>query len=168
MGEAKDVRNLVRSARDEIDHGYQHDGTEPEVYVGQVIDLLESGDITEVADDWARQQTEYVYSHMHSELEADYRHSDEWQEAERGAAEAVAARYRGIVPFGGPNAGRQVLAMRDQLLAETVAVFLADVYTTAVWDWLHMVRVESPVANAYLNDQAELFMAGVRDTPHFD
>lgn len=159
-----EAQSMYAVARDEIDHGYRHDAILPEGYVRQVIELLESGNITEVADDWARQTNEYVYTYNHFDVEAEYRYTDEWQEAERHAAKLVSARDGVAGRHGGP----ELLQLVARLRAETVALFLADVYTTAVWDWLHLIRVESPAANEYLNDQAELAMAGVRDTPHFD
>lgn len=155
---------LVGIARDEIDHGYHLEGVEPEEYVGQAIFTIENGDLPEIADDWARQQNEYVYTTAHFDMEVDYRYTDEWQEAERGAARSVASRR----PMAGYLTGDILIDLVTELRAETVARFLADVYTTAVWDWLHLVASNSPTARNYLDEQAELALAGARDVPYLD
>ena len=164
MSAQRSVRVLVGMARDEIDHGYRLDGIEPEEYVGQVIFTIEAGDLPELADDWARQQNEYVYTSAHFDMEADYRYTDEWQEAERAAARSVVGRR----PMAGYLTTGTLLDLVKEMRAEAVAAFLADVYTTAVWDWLHLVANNSPTARNYLDEQAELALAGARDVPHLD
>lgn len=167
MGATRSMSVIVGIARDDIDHGYHLDGIEPEQYVGQVIYAIENGDLPEWADDWARQQNEYVYTASHFDMEADYRHTDEWQEAERSAAQTVGAQW-GTVFLAAPDGKNVLLHLMQRLRAETVAVFLADVYTTAVWDWLHSVADNSPTARNYLDEQAELALMNVRDVPHLD
>lgn len=167
MSAKRSVSVLVGIARDEIDHGYHLDGVEPEEYVGQVIFTIEAGDLPEIADDWARQQNEYVYTSVHFDMEADYRYTDEWQAAQRSAAETVGAQW-GTVYLAAPDGKSMLLQLVSRLRAETIAVFLADVYTTAVWDWLHLVANNSPTARNYLDEQAELALAGARDVPYLD
>ena len=164
MGNTASVHSLVGSAMRDIDHGYRLDGVEPEEYVGQVIFTIEAGDLPELADDWARQQNEYVYTSAHFDMEADYRYTDEWQEAERAAARSVVASR----PMAGYLTTEILLGLVKVLRAEAVAAFLADVYTTAVWDWLTRVSPDSPTARNYLDEQADLALAGARDVPYLD
>ena len=71
-------------------------------------------------------------------------------------------------PMAGYLTTEILLDLVKEMRAEAVAAFLADVYTTAVWDWLHLVANNSPTARNYLDEQAELALAGARDVPYLD
>lgn len=168
MASGRSVHVLVGIARREIEHEWRQFAGEPEAYVAEIINTIERGDLHRVADDWARQQNEYVYTSHHSDTQHDYDGTDEWQEAERRAAKVVAKRLDQRLHPLAPDAGERLIKIRDMLRAETVAEFLAGVYTTATWDFLHLVRAGSERARIYLDEQAELALMNVRDVPHFD
>lgn len=165
---SRNVRTWIGIARNETDHEWRQFPGEPEEYVAEVINTIERGDLRVVADDWARQQNEYVYRHDHADMEHDYSGTDEWQEAERRAAKVVAMRLdQGLHPLA-PDAGGRLIKMRDMLRAETVAEFLTDVYTEAVWEWLESIRAESERARIYLDEQAYVAANSGRDVPYLD
>ena len=172
MNVNRSASELADMARSDLNAGYLLDGQDPEEYVGQLVFAIESGDLPEIAGDWARQQNEYVYTSMHFDVEAECRYTDEWMEAEREAARTVAARYRNAMAYPhAKDAGAVLLDLTRRMRCETVAMFLANVYTTAVWDWLGWVRYTSTVADAYLNEldeQAKVGLLTRRDVPYLD
>ena len=169
MGDPRrNVRTWIGQARNEIDHEWRQFPGEPEEYVAEVINTIERGDLPRVADDWARQQDEFVYRHSHADMERDWLGTDEWQEAERRAAKVVAMRLDQRLHPLAPDAGERIIKMRDMLRAETVAEFLEDVYTTDVWEWLESIRVESERARIYLDEQAYVAANSGRDVPYLD
>ena len=170
MGDPRrNVRTWISQARNEIDHEWRQFPGEPDGYVAEVINTIERGDLHQVADDWARQQNEYVYQHEHAAMERDWAGTDEWQEAERHAAKVVAMRLdQRLYPLA-PDAGSRLIKMRDMLRAEAVAEFLTDVYTSAVWEWLNLIRLQSDTARIFLLDQAcHVAANGGRDVPCLD
>ena len=165
---SSDVRMWIGIARREIDLEWQQFPGESEAYVAEVINTIERGDLRVVADDWARQQNEYVWRHMHADMERRWAGTAEWDEAERLAAKRVAMQLDQRLHPLDPDVGGRLIKMRDMLRAETVAEFLTDVYTSAVWEWLELIRTESEQARIYLDEQAYVAANSGRDVPYLD
>lgn len=117
-----------------------------------LINLFESGDIHEAADEWARGHNHHHYRYLHREFFAKV---GEWQQMTEAYERAC----------GKMNLTTRFRMLTEEVIERTLALmvveYLTDVYTDAVWSILIARDIAGDaVATKYLADTRNEIMAG--------